>query len=277
MAEANPRRFNSLKDLILVGAPVVGALIIARIVFSNETNQGFSQSTGLGSFDFVTPGLVALLVITGLFYSLRRRGQQVARLVIAAIAITGTLSGLLLLKIWFDTAIMIPALFYVCAAPLGYLGLYLSVRSYFGVLSERKTLMLLSGSATFLGTLIGVLFPPLFTIVLLFVLSFLDILLVESDVLRGIVGFRRYESIVSATTVPMESQIVGIGDLLAYSMLTVASLRNGNLYVAGATIILILLGAFITSQAARSRVRFPGLPIPIFLGAAPYLLGLLMS
>jgi len=276
MGEGKPRRLNFLRDLTLVAAPLVSALVIARIVFSGQTTQGFSGDTGLGSFDFVTPGLISALVIFSLFYSLRRRGEQVARLVIAVITIAGTLSGLLLLKIWFDASIMVPALFYVSAAPLGYLGLYLSVRNYLGLLSERKTSLLLSGSASFLGALVGFLFPPLFTIFFLFALSLLDIMMVESDALRRTVGYRRFESIVSITTVPLEKQIVGIGDLLAYSMLTVASLRSGNLYVAGATIILILIGALITSKAAKSRLRMPGLPIPVFLGAVPYLLGLLV-
>ncbi len=208
--------------------------------------------------------------------NLRRRGEQVARLVIAGITIAGTLSGLLLLKIWFDASIMVPAIFYVSAAPLGYLGLYLSVRNYLGLLSERKTSLLLSGSASFLGALVGFLFPPLFTIFFLFALSLLDIMMVESDALRRTVGYRRFESIISLATVPLEKQVVGIGDLLAYSMLTVASLRSGNLYVAGATIILILIGALITSKAAKSRLRMPGLPIPVFLGAMPYLFGLLV-
>ena len=149
MGEGKPRRLNFLRDLTLVAAPLVSALVIARIVFSGKTAQGFSGDTGLGSFDFVTPGLISALVIFSLFYSLRRRGEQVARLVIAVITIAGTLSGLLLLKIWFDASIMVPALFYVSAAPLGYLGLYLSVRNYLGSLSERKTSLLLSGSASF--------------------------------------------------------------------------------------------------------------------------------
>jgi hypothetical protein len=187
----------------------------------------------------------------------------------------GTLSGLLLLKIWFDESIRIPVLFYVCAAPLGYLGVYLSVRSFFGSLSERKTSSFLSVSTTFLGALVGILFPPLFTIFLLFALSLVDILMVDRDILRKIVGPERYDKVISVATVQLEKNMIGVGDLLAYSMLTVASLRSGNLYVASATIILILLGARITSNAAKSRLRMPGLPIPVFLGATPYLVGLL--
>src|SRR6266567_516314 len=107
-----------------------------------------------------------------LYCRISRRGEQVARLLMSGIMAAGTLSGLLLLKMWFDASIMIPVLFYVCAAPLGYIGLYLSIRSFFGSLSERKTSGLLGVSTTFLGALVGILFPPLFTIVFLFALSF---------------------------------------------------------------------------------------------------------
>ena len=276
MSEGDTNRLSYLKELTLIGASLVAALLIVRIVFSNEVSQGLSANEGLASFDFVTPGVVSVVVVSIVFYLLRRRGEQVARLLTAGMMAAGTLSGLLLLKIWFDAAVMIPVLFYVCAAPLGYLGLYMSVRSFFGSLSERKTSSFLSVSTTFLGALVGILFPPLFTIFFLFALSLLDILMVDRDVLRKIVGPERYDRVISVATVPFEKHMIGIGDLLAYSMLTVASFRSGSVYVASATIILILLGALITSNASKSRLRMPGLPIPVFLGATPYLLGLLV-
>ncbi|HEX4922331.1 MAG TPA: hypothetical protein VFV92_16515 [Candidatus Bathyarchaeia archaeon] len=267
-------RHGSLRYLALVSVSILGAIVIARVVFSNQISQGFSASGGLSDFDFVTPAVFSLVTISVLFYGLRRRGEQVARLAIAAIMTAGTLSGLLLLKIWFDASFGFPALFYLCAAPLGYLGLYLSVRGYFGSLSERKISALLSLSPIFIGALAGVVFPELFTVSFLIALSLLDFLMVETDVLKRIVGLARFERIVSLTTIPLQRQVVGIGDLLAYSMLSVATLRSGNLYVAAATVILILLGSAITHKVAESRLRIPGLPIPICLGALPYLLGL---
>lgn len=276
MSEGRRDPFSYVKELTVIGASLVAVLLIVRIVFSNEISQGLSANAGLSSFDFVTPGVVSVVVISIVFYLLRRRGEQVARLIISGLMAAGTLSGLLLFKIWFDASVMIPALFYVCAAPLGYVGLYVSIRSFFGSLSEKKTAFFLSVSTIFLGALVGILFPPLFTIFFLFALSLLDTLMVGSDVLRKIVGLERYEKVISVATVPLERDMIGVGDLLAYSMLSVASLRSGNVYVAGATIILILIGALITSNAAKSRLRMPGLPIPVFLGAAPYLLGLLV-
>ena len=232
---------------------------------------------GLAGFDFVTPAFFSVLTISILFYGLRRRGEQVARLAVAAIIGAGALSGLLLLKIWFDESFAFPALFYVGAAPLGYLGLYMSARAYQGSLSQRNTSFLLSLSSIFLGSLAGIAFPPLFTVVFLLALSLLDFLMVETNVLTRIVGLARFERIVSLTTIMLERQVVGVGDILAYAMLSVATLRIGNLYLAGATIVLILFGSLVTYKIAESRIRMPGLPIPVCLGVLPLMVGLFFS
>jgi len=276
MNESDTPRFGSLKDLAPVAVFLIAALIIVLVVFSSNGGGVSSSNAELANFDFVTPGVVSVTAIALVFYGLKRRGEKVVRLVITGIMATGTLSGLLLLKFWFDSSLSIPALFYVCAAPLGYLGLYLSARSYFGSLSEKMTSFFLGLSTTFLGALVGISFPPLFTIFFLFALSVLDIVMIESDALRKLVGFAKYEAIVSISTISLERQVVGVGDLLAYSMLTVASFRSGNIYVAISTIALILLGALLTSKAAKYRLKMHGLPIPVFLGSVPYLVGLLV-
>ncbi|MBO0888126.1 hypothetical protein J2P12_03405 [Candidatus Bathyarchaeota archaeon] len=276
MSESEARRLDSFRDFVAIAAPLVVALVIVLVVFSKTSGETSTANAGLANFDFVTPAVVSLVVIALVFQGMKRRPEQVARVVIAGIMISGTLSGLILLKIWFDSSSLFPATFYLCAAPLGYLGIYLAVRSYFRPLSEKKTALFLGVSTTFIGAIVGVSFPPLFTIFFLFALSLLDILMIETDALRKLVGLGMYDTIVSISTVSLEQQVVGVGDLLAYSMLTVASIRSGSIYVAIATVILILIGAFVTAKASKSRLRMPGLPIPVFLGAAPYLIGLLI-
>src|SRR5207302_1184812 len=131
MSEGDTNRLGYLRELAFIAASLVAALLIVRIVFANEVSQGLSANEGLAEFDFVTPGVVSVVIVSIVFYMLRRRGEQIARLLISGIMAAGTLSGLLLFKIWFDASIMIPVLFYVCAAPLGYLGLYASSLSCF--------------------------------------------------------------------------------------------------------------------------------------------------
>ncbi len=131
-------------------------------------------------------------------------------------------------------------------------------------------------SATLLGSLIGGLFPPVFTILLLFALSIFDVLLVENNALTKIVGAQNYQDVVKITTLPLHYHLVGIGDLLVFSMLVACSARLSGLYSAGATLVLILAGAFITLELVRTRFRFAGLAIPIWLGLIPSILGFLL-
>jgi hypothetical protein len=90
------------------------------------------------------------------------------------------------------------------------------------------------------------------------------------------VGQKAYDSIIIMTTLPLEKYAVGLGDFLAYSILVASSLRSIGLYGAGTTVALILAGALVTSRLARSRLRVPGLPIPLWLGLVPSLLGLII-
>lgn len=265
-----------LRALAFLAIPLAGALVSAYLVSLGRRAPQSSSQYSLTSFDLLTPAFVSLLVLSGLFYGLRRHGEQTARFVIAGITLAGTLSGLLLLKLWLDAYGTVPVTFYLLVAPTGYLGVYWSVRSYYGRISPRKSGLLMVASTTLIGALIGTSFPLTFTILLLLALSFLDILVVETDLMRRTVGQKTYDSLMTIVTLPLDKYAVGLGDFLAYSILVASSLRSIGLYGAGTTIALILAGALVTSRLARSRLRVPGLPIPIWLGLVPSLLGLII-
>ncbi len=265
-----------LRVLALLAIPILGVLITSYLLGSDQRAAPSSGQYSLTSFDLLTPVFVSLLVLSGLFYGLRRDGEQTARVIVAGITLAGTLSGLLLLRLWLDAYGTVPVTFYLLLAPIGYLGVYWSVRGYYGRISPGKSGLLMVASTTLLGALVGLSFPLTFTILLLFALSLLDILVVESDLVRKIVGQKTYDSIIIMTTLPIEKYAVGLGDFLAYSILVASSLRSIGLYGAGTTIALILAGALVTSRLARSRLRVPGLPIPLWLGLVPSLLGLII-
>lgn len=269
------RHVGSLKELALIAFPLLTALTISNVVLSTRLGATNPARLGGPSLDLLTPGFVSLIVLFALFYGLKRNGDQTARLLVAGITFAGTLSGLVLLQLWFEASIGLPTLFYVLAAPLSYLGLYGSFRIYAGSLSEERARLLMAVSTTLLGSLVGMLFPLTFTILLLLILSFLDIVVVESDLLRKSVGPASFDRVMSVTTFPVADLEVGVGDILAYSILMASSLRSLGVYAAGATLLLITGGAVITYQIVRSRFRVPGLPIPIWLGLVPSILGLL--
>jgi len=260
------------KDLVFIAAPLLATVVAADIVLSGRA-AGFSTRIGTGGYDFVTSALVSCLLVSGLVYGLKRHPEQLARVVVGCITLAGTTSGLVLFKLWFEITGATPVLFLI-ALPLGYLGVRWSIKGYYGSLSRRKSTLVVIGSATLLGALIGTSLPPLFTIAFLATLAIMDFLVVETNVLTRLIGPQRYGEMLSVTTLPLETSLVGLGDFLAYSMLVATSLQLSGLTGALETIASVLCGALITLQITRLRSKTAGLVIPITLGMIPVILGL---
>ena len=271
---AEERRTGGIaKDLVFIAAPLLATVVAAAIVLSGRA-AGFSTKIGTGDNDIVSGVLVSCLLISGLVYGLKRHPGQLARVVVACITLAGTTSGLVLFKLWFEITGTTPVLF-LSAIPLGYLGVRWSVKGYYGSLSRRKSTVLVIGSATLLGALIGTSLPPLLTIAFLGALAIMDFLVVETNVLTHLIGSeKKYGEMLSVATLPLETSMVGLGDFLAYSMLVATSLQLSGLAGALETIAFILCGALITLQITRLRSRTAGLVIPISLGMIPVILGL---
>ena len=260
------------KDLIFIGAPLLATVVAAAVVLSGRA-AGFSTKIGTGDYDVLSGVMVACVLISGLVYGLKRHPGQLARVVVACITLAGTTSGLVLFKLWFEITGAAPILF-LTAIPLGYLGICWSVKGYYGSLSQRKSSVLVIGSATLLGALIGTSLSPLFTIIFLAALALTDFLVVETNVLTRLVGPQRYGEVLSLTTLPLETSLVGLGDFLAYSMLVSTSFQLSGLIGALETIAFVLCGALITLQITRLRFRTAGLVVPVSLGMIPVILGL---
>lgn len=272
-----PKNFLSVaRDLAILATPLLATIIVSAILLGTRHDSLSSPGASIGTIDVSTTVFVSAFLVSLLFYGLRRNGQRIARVVRAAIIVAGTISGLALLNFLVATYGNVPVIFYLGVAPLGYLGIYAAFRSYYGLLSQAKNGILMVLSTTLLGSLIGILFPPVFTVILLLALSILDVLFVESNLLTKIVGRQNYYDVVKITTVPIHDQLVGIGDFLVFSMLVACSARLSGLFSAGETLGLILAGVFITFELVKTRLRFAGLAIPIWLGLVPSILGLLL-
>lgn len=263
-----------LKDMAKLSLPLVVSALISQAVLSARPAFVSNSATGLPSFDFLTAASVCILALLFLFYGLRRQVEEAARLLMAGTTLLGTLSGLILWKTWVDSSRAFAGPFYLLATPLGFLGIYSSFRSYYGTLSQRKRSILIIGSLTFLGSLIGTVFSLTFVILLLLALSMVDFFLVESDLLRKSVGEGEYGVMTATTSLPLEKYTVGFGDFAAYSILAASSVRI-NVFTGIATLVLILIGSLATFRMARARTKAPGLPLPIWLGLLPTVLGLL--
>jgi hypothetical protein len=112
-------------------------------------------------------------------------------------------------------------------------------------------------------------------ITFLVLLTILDVIIVESDTIPGIVGRASYYQVVSVVTLQLDTFVIGLGDFLAYSILSSAALRFLGFYGAIETSILILSGIAVTFKMTKSRGKAPGLLLPVGLGLIPLVLGLL--
>lgn len=270
---AGERRTASfVKDLVFIAAPLLATVVAAAIVLSGRA-AGFSTKIGTGGYDIVTGVLLLSVLISGLVYGLKRRPEQLVRVVVACITLAGTTSGLVLFKVWFELTGAAPILF-LSAVPLGYLGIRWSIKGYYGSLSPRKSNLLVIGSATLLGALIGTSLSPLFTITFLGTLALMDFLAVETNVMTRLIGPQKYREVIFLTTFPLETSLVGLGDFLAYSMLVATSFQLSGLVGSIETIAFVLAGALITLQITRLRSKTAGLVIPIGLGMIPVILSL---
>jgi hypothetical protein len=262
-----------VRSLSVVAIPLLIVLLLADLVLHGQTILGSSMD--LSGFDPLTLGFVSVLVLGVLFYELKRHGERAARLLMAAVTASGTIAGLILLQAWFTATNTAFSVFFLLAPPIAYIGLYFSFKDYTGTLSRKKAGLLRAISATLLGSVLGAFLPVFFTIPFLILLSILDPLFLESKMLRQTVGMKAFNDLASATTLPLDGLDMGLGDLMAYSMLATTSIVHTGIAAALVTTSLILIGIFFTFQIAKSRHVVPGLPIPIWLGVLPSLVALL--
>ncbi len=271
MGEKPPLR-GVLLDLTFLAIPLA-ATVLAGFVFLSGKDAGFSTGPTTSTNDALTAVLVSGIIISGALYGLKRHPKQFAGLLVLGYSLMGVISGLILLHVLFETSGLFPALF-LLVVPAGYLAVRWCFLAYLGSLSPRKTKGLLLTSSTCLGALIGASFPVFFTITLLAGLALMDFIIVETDVLRKLMGVANYSDVTTLTTLPLESSFVGIGDFLAYSMLVALSLQIIGFYGAVETIVLILVGALVTFLIARLRSQAAGLLIPVSLGLIPVILSI---
>lgn len=256
-----------------LGIPVLGAIVVGSAALYGQA-AGFSSGLETGTIDGTSAILLSLILFGVLYYGMKRFPEKSARILVAAITVIGTISGLILLRTSLQASGAPPVLFLI-TLPLGYFGLNWSVRGYFGSLSRRRATLLILASATLLGALIGTSLTTILSLTFLVVLTTLDVFIVESNSVPSIVGKTNYDEVISVVTLQLDAYAVGIGDFLAYSILSSTALRILGLYGAIETSILILFGAAVTFEMTKRRGKAPGLLLPVGLGLIPVILGLL--
>ncbi len=257
----------SWQSVAAVAATLVGVLVISQLAFRTESSPSLRWTWS--NFNPLRPLFLSTITLLLVFYGMRKHGEKIARLMVSGIIFVGMISTLVLVRFLTEPYGGVPNPFLLLLAPSGYLGLYWAVRYYTGKLSARAGSWLTAASAGAIGGLSSRLLPLPFTLVMLACLSLLDMAIVETKLLRRTLTPEGYSSLATATIFPLEKLGVGIGDILAYSILGGSVFFNFGPYLGAETAVLILFGAALTALIAQSRLQVAGLPIPLWLGSLP--------
>ncbi len=271
LSTAGQDRARSVKDILYIAIPILASLAAGWAALYGRA-AGFYAGPNAETTDGTSAILMSVILLSILFLAMKRYPDKSARLIVAAMALAGTISGLILLRTSLQASGAPPVIF-IITLPLGYLGLSWSVRGYFGSLSPKRTAGLVLASATLLGALIGTSLAPAVAITFLLGLMILDVVVVESNTMQAILGKTGYDHVISVVTLQLEKYVVGLGDFLAYSILACSALRILGLYGAIESSIFILLGVVGTFWITRKRGKAPGLLLPVVLGLIPVFVG----
>lgn len=252
--------------------PVVASLLvgvfcasIARAPVPPYAVTPFPESTagslGNGLYFVVLAAVGASL----LYLLLRRRNLKLVTL-ITGFAITA--AAFLLSVVYLSAALSIFDVPYT-TVPVLVLAVSITVLADLAVFRARDRVyslaILLLGGA--LGAFLGMSIPILSAVLILSFLAVYDVFAVY----RGPVGKIAQTGLerLRGLSVSFRDVQIGLGDLTFYSMLTALVLTNAGPALCVASIIGVLIGAFVALKMLERRGIFPGLPFPVALGLAP--------
>jgi len=146
-----------------------------------------------------------------------------------------------------------------------------------GVFSEeiRNVLYLMYSSVA--GCFLGMGIPVFSMVYILFSLCIVDLVSYRAGVLKKISDFSEGERIFVRLRYSRKELVIGLGDLIYYSMLASYSLVNFGILTAIFCTFLILIGWIFTFVYTMKKEIFPGLPIPFGLGLIPIIVQLTSS
>lgn len=143
-----------------------------------------------------------------------------------------------------------------------------------GIFSEEtRNLMYMMYSSVAGGFLaLGI---PMFSMVyILLSVCIIDLVLYRAGILRRMADLSKGEAIFFHFRYSDMELMIGLGDLVYYSMFASYSLVNFGPLTAALSVILILIGWVLTFSVTTRSEIFAGLPIPIVLGLVPVILSL---
>ena len=221
---------------------------------------------------------VSTVVILYLFLRAVKTGKEIAVRVLASFyIIAGCYSILLVSRLVFIMTGSDSQLLLLIPAAATFVGMFGGFLVFIGNLPvrERNRLFVISSGA--FGALIGVIMPTSLVLGVLITFSIADTILVLNKSIQKSFGELKYEEILQQLTFSTTEWGIGIGDLICYSIITANTSIYFGIYPGILSLVLVLVGSYITMKVAAKQSRFPGLPIPTALSLLPSLCLLLFS
>ena len=248
---------------LLVGVFCASIMLIASV--STFPVTPFPESTA-GSLGNGVYFVVLAAVGASLIYLLLRRKNLKLVTLITGFAITA--AAFLLSSVYLYAALSILNVPYI--TPLVLIpAVGITVLIDLAIFRTRGrgssfAILLLGGA---LGAFLGMAIPILSAVLILSFLAAYDVFAVY----RGPVGKIAQSGLeqLRGLSVSFRDVQIGLGDLTFYSMLTAMVLTDAGPTLCVASIIGVLIGAFIAFKMLERKGIFPGLPFPVALGLAP--------
>ncbi len=274
-----PERFsaeiNKLYFLLPIFFAILISLIYAQFVLLAQPYSKNSTFTFEGYSEvFIALNIFAIAIVSAIslfifFRILRTRKEVALRILVATFIIGGMLSTLLFGKHIFILLNLDSPLFLLVVAVVTYVGTYFAYLAFVEALSDRARNMLFVVCSGTLGSFLGVLVPTLAVIGISLFLSVADIFLISRNTVEKIVGEAEYEKLIMKLAFSNREWGIGIGDLICYAMVVSNTSMIFGIFAGSLSLLLILIGSFLSLALTIRIIRLPGLPIPVALGLLP--------
>ena len=269
------KRINKLYFLLPIFFTILIAFIYSQLVLVSraESNSMTFLFEGYNEV-FIAVNIAVIIIISALsllifFRILKTKRDLAIRILVSSFIMGGMLSTLLFGKHIFLLLNFESPLFLLVVAFVAYIGTYFAYLAFIEALSNRARNALFLVCSGTLGSFLGVLVPLLPVIVVSLFLSVADTILISRSTVEDIVGETEYENLILKLAFSNKEWGIGIGDLTCYSMIVANTSISYGAFAGTLSLLLILIGAFLSFLLTIKMIRIPGLPISAVLGLLP--------
>ncbi|MFW9953509.1 MAG: hypothetical protein ACFFD3_03070 [Candidatus Thorarchaeota archaeon] len=273
---------NQILLIILSGLPLfLGSGFSLLVLDSSVIGNLLGNAQAYSVFELIIQAVISTamgtLIVLALFYTIQRRGKTAKRLMIAVVVspilyfVSIFLGESFLLILFKGSANLFQGFISILSLGIAMLSLAM-------ILMDAFPPTLKSVFVAFYGSIFGIFLGIIMVTSTMFVLIISLILedyfltrmspVVDEVAMSGRVG----EDPFDYTRIKSQSVVVGVGDYVAFSLLSAHSIVYFPLHVSIMSILLALAGVIVNVLVlAREGKILPGIPLPALLGIFPWI------